>query len=120
MGGEVGVVGTDGVHHTQGHHQAAEGAEDAQPGVETAFGVGVAVGIDGGGFGCCCKVGGQFIRGQGGEGGKGVDGAWGEVAGMAEGFLQIIATVVTIWCCCYGDGASLLGGASQVWWSSSR
>ena len=120
VGGEVGVVGADGVHYAQGHHQAAEGAEDAQPGVETAFGVGVAVGIDRGAFWCCCEVGRQLIRGLGGEGGEGANGAWTQVAGMADRFLQITAVVVTIWCCCYRDRARLLGGASEAWWSSSR
>ncbi len=44
---EVGMVGADCVHHPEGDHQAAEGAEDAQPGAQTTFRVGVAVGIGG-------------------------------------------------------------------------
>jgi hypothetical protein len=45
--GQVGVVAADCVHHSQRDHEAAEGAEDAEPGAETTFRVGVAVGVGG-------------------------------------------------------------------------
>ncbi len=54
---DVGVVGADCVHHSQCDHQAAEGAEDAEPGGQTAFWVGVPVGV-GGDAACNCEVGG--------------------------------------------------------------
>lgn len=107
---QVGVVGADGVHHAEGDGEAAEGAEHAEPGIESPFRVGVAVCVGGYAAGGG-EVGGEVE--ESGWGGVGGSGARVRVAGMADGLFQVAAEVVAVWCC--GDRNTVGVTRANAW-----
>lgn len=101
VGADVGVEGADGVHGAQCHHEAAEGTKDAEPSAETAFRVGIPIGVRGD---TACGGGDDVrrphVKSRSGQGGRGAARTKvPSITHLPARFFQITTEVVAIWRC---------------------